>query len=198
MLCFTQFVADRAVHPVELHADEIDADRPVQPVESQADAENQNEDAHSSSSDEKNILDDDADSEDACSDAGQAGSVIGETNNAAQPGGEVNNRACNAQQTSETLDGGAMAEPFEQDLDVSALEATTSAHDDWLHRGPFLFDMDFHTYIRFTVRKPRPKDEKISDADRAEQVFLFDSHYALAASHWQQLVTDGLAKLVVT
>ena len=58
--------------------------------------------------------------------------------------------------------------------------------------------MDFHTYIRFSVRKPRPKDFKVSDADRAEHIFLFDSHYALAASHWQQLLTDGHAKLVVT
>ena len=37
----------------------------------------------------------------------------------------------------------------------------------------------------------------MTDTDRAEHCFLFDSHYALAASHWQQLVTDGHAKLVV-
>ena len=148
-----------------LLSDEIHADRAVKLVESQADAENLNEDAISRSSDENNILDDDADSEVACSDAEQAGSVIGEKSHAAQPDG----------------DDGAMAEPFEEDLHVSALEATTSAHDDWLHRGPFLFDMDFHTYIRFTVCKPRPKDLQISDADRAEHVFLFDCHYALAA-----------------
>ena len=83
------------------------------------------------------------------------------------------------------------AEAFEEDLDVTALDATTSAHDDWLHRGPFLFDLDFHTYIRFTVRKSRPKHHKVSDVDRAEHCFLFDSHYALAASHWQQLATEG-------
>ena len=57
--------------------------------------------------------------------------------------------------------------------------------------------MDFRTYIRFTVRKPRPKELKISDLNRAEHVFLFDAHYALASSHWQQLNTDGVAKLVV-
>ena len=28
-------------------------------------------------------------------------------------------------------------------LNITAFEATTSAHDDWLHRGPFLFEMDF-------------------------------------------------------
>ena len=88
-------------------------------------------------------------------------------------------------------------EAFEDELVVTGLDATTSAHDDWLHRGPFLFDMDFHTYMRFTVRKPRPRHLKVSDVDRAEHCFLFDSHYALAASHWQQLVTEGHAKLVV-
>ena len=51
--------------------------------------------------------------------------------------------------------------------------------------------------MRFTVRKSRPKHHKVSGVDRAEHCFLFDSHYALAASHWQQLVTEGHAKLVV-
>ena len=50
VLSFTQFDTDRAVQPVELHADEIDADRPVQPAESQADTENLNKD-------EENIFD---------------------------------------------------------------------------------------------------------------------------------------------
>ena len=56
-------------------------------------------------------------------------------------------------------------EALEETFDITALEATTSAHDDWLHRGPFLFDMDFHTYMRFTVRKPRPKEHKVSDVN---------------------------------
>ena len=29
---------------------------------------------------------------------------------------------------------------------VTTLRATTSAHDDWLHRGPWLYDLDFYTY----------------------------------------------------
>ena len=33
--------------------------------------------------------------------------------------------------------------------------------------------------------------------DRAEHCFRFDAHYALANSHWQHLVTEGHAKLVV-
>ena len=46
---------------------------------------------------------------------------------------------------------------------VAALESTTSAHDDWLHRGPHLFALDWHTYMRFTVRKPRPKKIGVRD-----------------------------------
>ena len=113
----------------------------------------------------------------------------------AQPHGEPTNQTCNAAPISEAANAGDQAEPFEDGLDITALEATTSAHDDWLHRGPFLFDLDFHTYIRYTLRKPRPNDLRITDADRVEHVFLFDSHYALAASHWQQLITQGQATL---
>ena len=196
MLCFTRCDTDSAVQPVELYTDEIHADRALRLGETRADADSHNEDTHSRSSDKQHVFVDDAESEDTPSDAGQASSVVGEASSAAKPDSEANNRTCSVQQPSETLAHGAEAEPFEDDLGISALEATTSAHDDWLHRGPFLFDMDFHTYIRFTIRKPRPKDTKICDADRVEHVFLFEAHYALAASHWQQLVTDGVAWLV--
>ena len=57
--------------------------------------------------------------------------------------------------------------------------------------------MDFHTYMRFTVRKARPKTPRFSDTNRAEHVFMFDTHYALAASHWQELKTDGRKTLVM-
>ena len=77
----------------------FDTDKAARPVESQADTESLNEDAISRSSDENNILDDDADSEVACSDAEEAGSVIGEKSHVAQPDG----------------DDGAMAELFEED-----------------------------------------------------------------------------------
>ena len=201
VVCFT-----KAAHPAELHADESSSNRAVRPVALETDAENNEEDVHSNASEEDNILNDSEAPEDAYADAHHADTDSAvrpadlhadeiDTDSAVRPG--ASQAVADIHNDSETLDAGAMAEPFEEDLDISALEATTSAHDDWLHRGPFLFDMDFHTYIRYTVRKPRPKDLKISDADRAEHVFLFDSHYALAASHWQQLVTDGLAKLVV-
>ena len=37
----------------------------------------------------------------------------------------------------------------------------------------------------------------LSDVHRTRHVFLFDYHYALAASHWQHLVIDWHCKLVV-
>ena len=76
------------------------------------------------------------------------------------------------QRVPEPCDHDIEAEVEENDLDISGLEATTGAHDDWLHRGPFLFDMDLHTYQRFVMRRPRPKDQQISDAARVEEVFF--------------------------
>ena len=37
-----------------------------------------------------------------------------------------------AQQAAETLDDDAKAQPMGNELDITALQATTSAHDDWL------------------------------------------------------------------
>ena len=67
--------------------------------------------------------------------------------------------------------------------------------DDWLHRGAFLAYSDLHTYIAHVVRVPRRTEARISDIQRFGNVFLFDDHYALAKSHWQQLQTDGFRAL---
>ena len=210
MLCFTKSDSDKAMLHVDHHTDESDTDGAVRPGPLAADAENDEEqDVHSDSSQEGNILNDREDHDDAYADQLEADSAAQpaeshgieiDADGAARPGACLsipNTSNENAPQATETLDAGTDTEAGDESLDISALEATTSAHDDWLHRGPFLFDMDFHTYIRFTVRRPRAKDLKVSEVDRAEHYFLFDSHYALAASHWQQLVTDGHAKLVV-
>ncbi|MED5469906.1 MAG: hypothetical protein VX542_06520, partial [Cyanobacteriota bacterium] len=209
VLCFTKSDTGRAEVPVDRHGEESGTDNALQPVALQSDAENNEDDVQSNASEGDNILND-SDASNASivddaefSSAAQSAEVYGmevDTESAVRPGeSEVIAETSNtdAQQASENIDDGAKAEPLEEELIVPALEATASVHDDWLHRGPFLVDMDFHTYIRFTVRQPRPKDFKVSDADRAEHIILFDSHYALAASHWQQLVTEGHAKLVV-
>ena len=177
VLCFSTLDADKVVLPVDLHTDESDSHSAVQPVALGA------EDDDSNSSEEQDMLNENTDLEDPCVDHLETDN----TEQSAAPHGSKND-AHNAD--------GSAAE-LEEDLNISALEATTSAHDDWLHRGTFLWAMDFHTYIRFTLRKPRPQVHKVSDVDRIEHCFLFDAHYALAASHWQQMITEGHAKLVV-
>ena len=81
------------------------------------------------------------------------------------------------------------------DLEITTLTNTTSLHDDWLHRGPFLADLDLHTYIAHVVRIPRPAAARVSDIQRFQDVFLFDDHYELARSHWQERQTRGFRSL---
>ena len=89
-------------------------------------------------------------------------------------------------------DGGA-DEANDSDEDVEAdlvqmktLRSTTSAHDDWLHRGPFLHDMPFHTYCEYIdrVRLPRKAPPDIRQ-------FLFEPHYALSRTYCQQPTTPA-------
>jgi len=87
------------------------------------------------------------------------------------------------------------AGPEREDLmvtvDITTLTNTTSVYDDWLHRGPFLADLDLHTYVAHVYRCPRPTKARVADAQRVEHVFAFDDHYELAQTHWQQLQTHG-------
>ena len=76
-------------------------------------------------------------------------------------------------------------------INITTLTNTTSLHDDWMHRGPFLMDLDLHTYVAHIIRTPRPVKARLDDAQRIEHVFAFDDHYELAQSHWQQLKTNG-------
>lgn len=88
-------------------------------------------------------------------------------------------------------------EHVEQTVNISALNHTTSAHDDWLHRGPFLYDLDFHTYVEYVHREPRAKRAQAKDSERHQDIFLFDAHYSLAESYVQTLDTQGQCKVVV-
>ena len=161
-----------------LHSNECDPDSAAPHVEPQVNAEPHDESVHSSSSDAGTIPYDDIDPEgfdleDSDPEADQPGEMI-------DPAGYP----LGSEQVPEPIEVDTTADCAQDDLDITAFEETTSAHDDWLHRGPFLFDMHFHTYMRFTVRKIRPKQLTATDADRAEHFFLFDAHYALAESHW--------------
>jgi len=189
VLCFTS--TDNAVPPAAHDTNEPDTDSAALPGAVEADAENEEQDVHSNSSEEDNPLNDGGDPEHG--DDLETDSAVhpADTDTAERPLESPPIANSNNDEAQDDAGNG------DESLDIVALEATTSVHDDWLHRGPFLFDMDLHTYTRFTVRKPYAKDRKVSDVDRAQHCFRFDSHYALAASHWQQLVTDGHARLVV-
>ena len=76
-------------------------------------------------------------------------------------------------------------------IEITTLTYTTNVYDDWLHRGPFLADLDLHTYVAYVLRSPRPVNTRLADTQRIEHVFAFDDHYELAKSHWQQLKTQG-------
>ena len=55
---------------------------------------------------------------------------------------------------------------------TKGLADTTSAHDDWLRRGPFLYDFDFHTYVRYVRRVPRPRNIRNEGGHRRVPLFF--------------------------
>ena len=158
VLCFSRSQIHEAGRHADHLADESDTYSAVPPVALESDAKNEDDKASNNSAEgeEKNILNDSGLSEETDEDHVETESAVGPppTDGVVQPGAS----------TDDAVPPGEDAHDFEESLDITALEATTSAHDDWLHRGPFLFDMDFHTYMSFTIRKPLPKEIKVSQA----------------------------------
>eukprot|EP00438_Fugacium_kawagutii_P025227 Skav230240 [mRNA] locus=scaffold1818:78429:87690:+ [translate_table: standard] len=70
------------------------------------------------------------------------------------------------------------AEP--EDSSVQMFRATASTYDDWLHRGFFLQDMDFHCYVAYVEVVSRTQG-------RLGQCFAFDDHYIKSKTYWQRL-----------
>ena len=58
--------------------------------------------------------------------------------------------------------------------------ATASTYDDWLHRGFFLQDMDFHCYVAHVEVVSRSNGQ-------LGQCFVFDEHYIKSKTYWQRL-----------
>ena len=71
-------------------------------------------------------------------------------------------------------------------IQMKTLRSTTSTHDDWLHRGPYLNDMPFHTYTEYIDRVRRPRE-----APPSHQLFEFEAHYALSRSYCQTITTPA-------
>ena len=63
------------------------------------------------------------------------------------------------------------------------MHSTTSRHDDWLHRGPFLADLPWLVYMMRVQRVRKPLG---ANADYS-QLFFFDDHYTIGVLYCQQI-----------
>jgi hypothetical protein len=90
----------------------------------------------------------------------------------------------NGETDDETQSGGSNADNDEQDtLQAVQCMVTSTRHDDWLHRGPFLADLPWQAYMMRVQRVRKPTG---TQADYA-QLFFFDKHYALSAMYCQEI-----------
>jgi hypothetical protein len=87
--------------------------------------------------------------------------------------------------SSESTDGVEALEKSEPTTELLIPHISTSNRDDWLHRGPDLFDMNWFTYVKFFERVRRPKS--VSRRMDGYKFFPFEEHYALAARYCQKL-----------
>ena len=127
-----------------------DAGAAVQPAELAPNAQTDSNHADSASSDELDFFDasgalEDANLEPKPSTVAQRGEGCSESNNAAQPANQADHGADNVEQI---LDDDSSDHSVKDAFDISAFEVTTRAHDDWLHRWQFLFEMHYHMYSR--------------------------------------------------
>lgn len=89
-------------------------------------------------------------------------------------------------------DANKIEEPSENNSKNLIFRATTSAFDDWLHRGPFLYDLPFEMYVCFIERVRKPNQT----ASR-HKYFLFDEHYDMSRLYCQTLRAEPvLGRLV--
>ena len=63
-----------------------------------------------------------------------------------------------------------------------SLRVTTSRHDDWLHRGPFLQGLSLQLYVAYIDRVPKPRQSSQPSA-----YFFFEPHYCIATQYVQCL-----------
>ena len=89
------------------------------------------------------------------------------------------------------------ADAEECEVQATECRTTSSRHDDWLHRGPFLADLPWHAYM-MRVRRTRKPSEP--GAEYSEYLF-FDRHYILSVLYCQQIrysTTAAIPRLVVS
>ena len=62
--------------------------------------------------------------------------------------------------------------------------------DEWLHRGPALYDMDLNTYVSHVEREEKPWLHAATSSHRQGDTHLlvpFDAHYKLAGHYAQRV-----------
>ena len=73
---------------------------------------------------------------------------------------------------------------------VQVFQITTSLRDDWLHRGPALYDMDLNTYASHVERTEKPMLHAATTSQphgKSGLVVPFDAHYKLAGHYAQRV-----------
>ena len=68
-------------------------------------------------------------------------------------------------------------------LEASECRVTSSRHDDWLHRGPYLADLPWQIYMMRVQRVRKPVRASASYVE----LFFFDAHYALSTLYCQMV-----------
>ena len=90
----------------------------------------------------------------------------------------------------DTRDPEAEADDKEEDdamlVQMRTLRQTTSTHDDWLHRGPYLRDLPFHTYAEYVDRVRVSRN-----SSHEQQLFKFQPHYVLSKFYCQRIKTPA-------
>ena len=80
----------------------------------------------------------------------------GEDASAGEAAEDVDNMAEELENCAAPGEAAEDVDDMAEELEITALRNTTNVHDDWLHRGPFLVDLDLPTYIAHIIRIPRP------------------------------------------
>ena len=72
---------------------------------------------------------------------------------------------------------------------VQLFQVTVSVRDDWLHRGPALYDMDLNTYVSHVEREEKPLFDAATSAPlrNAGLLIPFEAHYKLAGNYAQRV-----------
>jgi hypothetical protein len=89
-------------------------------------------------------------------------------------------------------DSSALEDDGQCTMQPAECRVTSTRHDDWLHRGPFLADFPRGPFLAdfpweaYMMRVRRVRKPAWASADYTE-LFFFDAHYALSVLYGQQL-----------